>query len=181
MGSAQTSINAAGQPIAFAGMVTARLDSASAYNKESSSALRLGIGVKPGTKEQEMLLPTASSSVLAGVVLSTHAKAPGTFGGIDQSATPPGIIAGGQFELLRKGRCWVHVDADTTITPRVTRAHWRAVSDGASNTIVGTFRHNQDSTNTVDVTGQVLFISGVRTAPDGTKIAEVEIDVTNEI
>lgn len=181
MGTAQTSINPAGQPIAFAGMVLHRIDSASAVNKEASSAMRFGIGVKPGTKEQEMLLPTSASSVLAGIVASTHAKAPGTFGGIDQSATPPGVVAGGQFELLRKGRCWVHVDADTAITPRVTRAHWRAVSDGGSNTIVGTFRHNQDSTNTVDVTGQVLFVSGVRTAADGTKIAEVEIDATSEI
>jgi hypothetical protein len=180
MGSAQTTILAAGQPAAFAGMCTQKLDSNSAASRETSLNIQFGLGVKPGVKVKEMLLPTASSSILLGILLQNQVYAPGTFGEIDQTGTTKGIIPNTMGEVLTEGRAWVIVDGDASITPNVTRAYWRFETDGASNTLVGTFRHTDDG-HVADVRGQVLFVSGVFTAADGvTKIAEVVVSRSNK-
>lgn len=180
MGSPQTTILAAGQPAAFAGLCTHKLDSLSAVSREVSANIQFGLGVKPGVKLKEMLLPTASSSVLLGVLVQNQVYAPNTFGEIDQTSATKGLIPSTIGEVLATGRAWVIVDADTSITPNVTRAYWRFESDGASNTVVGTFRHSDDG-HVVDTTKQVKFISGVFTAADGvTKIAEVAIEAYNK-
>lgn len=179
MGSPQTTILAAGQPPAFAGLCTQKLDSVSAASREASANIQFGLGVKPGVKVKEMLLPTASSSVLLGILLQNQVYAPGTFGEIDQSSATKGLIPNTFGEILTEGRGWVIVDGDASITANVTRAYWRFESDGASNTLVGTFRHSDDG-HVVDVRGQVLFVSGVFTAADGvTKIAEVYVSKSN--
>jgi hypothetical protein len=175
MGSPQTSINTAGQPIAFQGLVTKKLDSLSVSNYEASANLQPGLGVKPGTGQRTALLPTASSSVFMGIVAAAAAYAPGSFGELDQASTPAGYIPDTLFECVTKGRAWVQVDADCAITPNVTRAYWRFETDGASNTKVGTFRHTDDG-HVVDTTKQCIFRSGVFTAADGTKIAELDFN-----
>lgn len=175
MGSAQTTILPYGQPVAFAGQCTHKEDSTTAVSKEASVNIQFGLGVKPGTKVKEMLLPTASSSVLLGILLQNQVYAPGTFGEVDQTSTTKGVIPNTLGEVLKHGRAWVIVDADTSITPNVTRAYWRFETDGGSNTLVGTFRHSDDG-HVVDVRKQVLFTSGIFTAADGaTKIAEVSV------
>lgn len=184
-GSAQTKILAAGQPVAVAGEATKFIDGESCINAEAATNLGFGLGVKPGTKVKEVLLPTASNSVFRGVVVQNRMHSPGTFGDIDDSGSPPGMKPKTSVEILAEGRCWVVVDGDTVITPGVTRAFWRFETDGASNTLVGTFRHNDD-THVVDVRGQVLFVSGVMDAADvlkgagSQKIAEVMISRSNK-
>src|SRR5579864_3418421 len=153
--SPQSTILPFGQPVGFAGQVTHRIDTQSAANKEASSNIGFGLGVKPGTNAKEALLPTASSSVLAGIVLNEAVSAPGTFGGIDQSGSPPGLIPNTMMELLTEGRCLVKVDADTVVTIGAG-AYWRFESDGGSNTVKGTFRHNDDG-HVVETTKKVTF------------------------
>lgn len=175
----QTSILAAGQPVGFAGMSTSKTDSISANNAEASTNIGFGLGVKPGTTSRAALLPTASGSVLLGVVLNNMTYSPGDFGSIDQDGTPPGLIPDTLMEVIRQGRVFVVVDADAAVTPNVTRLFWRFESDGASNTLVGTFRH-VDDTHVVDTRGQVLAVGPIFTAADGTtKICEVYIDAVN--
>jgi hypothetical protein len=178
----QSTILPFGQPVGFAGQVTHREDTQSAANKEATSNIGFGLGVKAGTNVKEALLPTASSSVLAGIVTNESVTAPGTFGGLDKDGSPPGLIPKTMMELLTEGRIWAEVDADVTITVN-TGAYWRFESDGASNTKKGTFR-NTDDGHVVDVRKKVTFKSGKFLAADqltgGTQyIAEVYVSISN--
>lgn len=178
----QTSINPAGQPIAVAGQIADNSkvrDVLSRFNGEASSCIGFGLAVKPGTNDHEVKLPSASSSVIEGVVKWGANHTPGASGDLDQTATPPGLKPHAGLELLRRGRIWAQIDADTAIAaPGVTRAYCRFETDGASNTLVGTFRHTDDS-HVIDTRKQAIFMSGVRVAADGSKIAELEVDFTN--
>lgn len=184
MGSAQTVILPYGQPFGYAGQVTRREDSKSAANKEASLNIGFGLGVKPGTNPNEAKLPTASSSVLLGITLNEGVYAPGTFGNVDQTSTVKGMIPGTMMECLTEGRCYVVVDGDAAVTPGVTRLYWRFETDGASNTLVGTFRHSDDG-HVVDTTKQVLAVGPIVAAADvltgGTqKICEVYVSTSNK-
>lgn len=182
MGSAQTTILPFGQPIGFAGQVTHLVDSESAINKESATNIGFGLGVKRGTNLKEALLPTASNSVLMGITTNIAVTAPGTFGGVDQTGSPPGMIPNSPMQLITEGRVFVEVDADVTITPD-TGAYWRFESDGASNTKKGTFR-NTDDNHVVDTRKKVTFKSAKFRAADQltggtTYIAEVSVSISN--
>lgn len=179
MGTPQFAILPYGQPPFIAGQVTQRLDGKSAANKDTLN-IQFGLGVKPGTNVKEALLPTASSSVLDGIVTWEAVDAPGTFGNIDQSSATKGIKPNAMMSLLTEGRAVVVVDGDTVVTPNVTRLYWRFETDGASNTLVGTFRHTDDG-HVVDTTKQVTAIGGVFTGPDGVqKLCEVYISTSNK-
>ena len=175
----QTSINQAGFPIAVAGQVSQTregMDIVSRFSGEASTRIGFGLAVKAGTSEHEVLLPTAANSVVQGVVKFGYNHTPGATGDLDQDSTPPGLKPNASIELMRQGTMWVQIDADTAIaTPGETRAYCRFESDGGSNTKVGTFRHTDD-THVIDTRNQVVFVSGVRTAADGTKIAEVDVN-----
>ena len=179
MGTPQTSILPYGQPPFIAGQVTKLIDAASAANKDSV-AIDFGLGVKPGSHVKEALLPTASSSVFDGLVVWEAIDAPGTFGNIDQSSTPPGIKPNAMMTVLREGRGVAILDGDATVTPNVTRLYWRFETDGASNTKVGTFRHSDDG-HVVDTRNQVLAVGPVFTGPDGVqKLCEVYVSTSNK-
>ena len=176
---AQTVILPYGQPSGYAGQATKIIDTTSAVNKEASSNIQYGLGVKPGVLVKEMLLPTANSSILDGVVLSEMVDAPGSFGDIDQTSATKGIKPGTMGTLLKKGRCFVIVDGDAAVTPNVTRLYWRFETDGGSNTLVGTFRHTDDG-HVADTRKQVLAIGPIFSAADvldggTTKICEVYV------
>jgi len=172
----QTSILAAGQPVGFAGLVTHKVDSLSASNAEASAHIQFGIGVKPGSLVKEALLPSASSSVLLGIVGWNAVYAPGSFGQLAQDASPPGVNPDQMMEVINNGRIFAVMDGDAAVTPNVTRLYMRFETDGASNTTVGAFR-NTDDGHVVDVRGQVKAIGPIFTAADGvTKICEVMIN-----
>lgn len=182
MGSSQTTILPFGQPIGFAGQVTHEVDSDSAANKESSTNIGFGLGVKAGTYVKEALLPTASSSVLMGITTNRAVYGPGTFGRIDQAGTPPGMIPDTMMNLLTEGRMLVEVDADAAPSKN-QGAYWRFESDGVSNTKKGTFRETNDG-HVVDTRKKVIFKSGAFLAADQltggtTKVAEVSVSISN--
>lgn len=179
MSAPQSTILAAGQPFGFAGMVTQQLDGKSAANKEASTDIGFGLGVKPGTNVGEAKLPSASSSNLYGITTNRAVGAPGTFGSIDQSASPPGMIPNTFMDLITEGRVLVEVDADAAPTVDAG-AYWRFETDGASNTKKGVFRETDDG-HVVDTTKKVTFKSAAFTAADGvTKIAEVYVSISNK-
>jgi len=179
MGTPQLSILPYGQPPFIAGQITQKIDAGSAANKDSVN-IDFGLGVKPGTYVKEALLPTASSSIFDGLVVWETVDAPGTFGNIDQSSATKGIKPNAFMTLLREGRGIAIVDADTTVTPNVTRLYWRFETDGASNTKVGTFRHSDDG-HVVDTRNQVLAIGPIFTGPDGVqKLCEVYVSTSNK-
>ena len=117
----QTVVQAYGQPAGFAGLGTITTDTWSAMNAEASANIGFGLGVKPGVKLKEALLPTASTSTLQGIVLWSAVYAPGQYGSVDQTATVKGLVPKTMMTLLTEGRVWVRVDADTVITANVTR------------------------------------------------------------
>lgn len=173
----QTSVNPAGQPIAIAGQVSdTRLnDMLSRFSGESSTRIGFGLGVKPGTLDHEVKLPTANSSVIEGVTAWSANHVPGVTGDLDQTSSPPGLKPKAGMELMRQGRIWAQIDGDTVITSGITRAYCRFETDGASNTLVGTWRHSDDG-HVIDTRKQAIFMSGVRVAADGTKIAELAVN-----
>lgn len=186
MSSAQSVILPFGQPPAFPGQVTRRIDSDSAVSKESSANIGFGLGVKPGTNVKEMLLPTASNSALLGITINNAVSAPGGsggFGGLDQVSAVDGITPNGMAEVLTNGRIWAQVDADAS-PAKETSAYWRWQSDGVNNTRVGTFRETDDG-HVVDTRKQVKFNGGKFKSVDqltggSTWIAEVMIDVYSQ-
>ncbi len=181
----QSTILPFGQPIGFAGQVTQEFDTQSAANKMVSTNIGFGLGVKPGTNVKEAILPSTINDVLAGITTNRAVSAPGTFGGVDQAGSPPGMVPNSLMTLLTEGRMFVVVDADATPSPGVG-AWCRFQSDGASNTLVGTFRQAQDGgSNCFDVTKKVTFKSGKFLAADQltggtTYIAEVYVSISNK-
>lgn len=183
MASPQSVILPFGQPAGFAGLPTQILDTASASNAEPTTNIDFGLGVKPGTNVKEALLPT-TGCLFAGVTMWGAVYAPGSFGEIDQTGSPPGMIPDTMMTLLTEGRIWVQVDADASPTIG-GGAYLRYETDGASNTKRGTFRHASDG-HTVDVTKAVTFKSGKFLAADQltggtTYIAEVYVSASNKL
>ncbi len=179
----QTVILPFGQPIGFPGICTREVDSSSASNAESATNIGYGLGVKPGTHIKEALLPTTGCK-LAGITVNRAVFAPGTFGSDDQTGSPPGQIPDSMMTLLTEGRIWVQVDADSTPT-NGAGAWMRFETDGASNTLRGTFREGDDG-HSVDVTKAVTFKSGKYLSVDQltggtTYIAEVYVSVSNKL
>ena len=177
MATAQSVILPYGQPFGFAGQATHVLDSQSAANKEASLSIAFGTGVKPGVNVKEALLPTASNSVLAGIVRNAQVYAPGTFGNI----TSGGLIPNTMMELVTEGRIYVPVSSDT-VAGNDTPAYWVFQTGGSD--VIGQFRDTSNA-NTVDVTKQVTF-KGVPLADPSaltggtSKICEVYVSISNK-
>ena len=178
----QTSINPAGQPIALAGQLAETreaCDIVSRFSEESSTCIGFGLGVKPGTGEQGVKLPSATSDKVVGLVKHGFNHTPGVTGDLNQTATPPGLKPKSGLELVRRGCVWAQIDVGiSAITPNVDRGYVRAAANGG-NTLVGALSNADDSGKMVDCRGQILFVSGVKYAADGSKIAKVEVDFLN--
>lgn len=182
--SGQTAVNAAGQPQAVAGQVSQAMegmDIVSRFNAETVTCLAFGTGVKNGTNDHECKILTANSETVQGVVKWGNNHTPGATGDVDQTATPPGLKPAAGFGLVRKGRVWVAVDAGvTSIAANVDRAYCRCASNGG-NTKVGYFSNASDSSYSIDIRKAAVFVSGLRYSADGLKMAELEVDFTNQV
>lgn len=179
----QTSVPSTGQSRAIAGMIADSSsvdDIVSAWSEESSSEMPFGIGVVQGTAVQGALIPSGGGDILKGINAHGYNHASGGAAGFGDLGTS-GIIAGGRLRCLRHGRIWVLVDSGvTSITPFVDRGWCRHTANGAGKLVTGAWSNADDGggAKQIDATKQVLFVSDVITAPDGTKIAEVEVNFT---
>lgn len=175
----QTSIAKTGQPIAVAGQLSDShkgTDTVSRFSGEASAVIPFGVGVKPGTTFRKVLLPTASSSIIEGIVRFGYGHVPGATGDLDQ--TLGGLKPNAGMDVVRRGRMYVLVDANvTTITPYSDRGYCRFESSSGA-TVVGAWRNTDDS-HVVDCSKAVQFVSPLFTAADGSsKIAEVQVEFT---
>ncbi len=178
----QTAINKAGQPVAVAGQLSDNgegKDIVSRFNSEASAAIQFGIGVKPGTLRDAVLLPTATSSVIEGINVFGFNHQPGSNGDLDQGSTPPGVKPKGGLQILVRGRIWVLLDPSVvTIIPNVDRGYCRCTAN-AGDSMIGAWRNADDTS--IDCTKQTLFRSVVYTSADGvSKIAELDVDFVNK-
>lgn len=174
----QTAINKAGQPVAIAGLLSDNgegVDIVSRFNN-ASAEIPFGSGVKLGTEKHGVILPSAATDVVQGIVVWSRNHQPGTNGDLGTT----GLKQNAGLQLIRKGRIWVPIDAGVSSITIGSRGWCRAVSDGSGNTVLGRWAAAQDSTNNIDCTKQCVFVSALQLAADGTKIAELEVDFTNK-
>jgi hypothetical protein len=141
-------------------------------NDEASAPIGFGQAVMFGSTTDELSakLPAAETSVIAGIVLHTHAVAQS-----DLIAATSTAIAGPKpatmLNVLRKGRVWVTVEDAVVIGDRL----WvRGVAAGDPE-FLGNVLPADDSTDTVDCTNQGVFLSDA--AAGG--LAILEVDFTN--
>lgn len=169
MGSPQNVILPYGQPVAVAGEFEKALYTLSAINADGASIpITPGLGVAPdATTELGAITFTANSQKLFGVAGVLRALGPGSFGGLYQDSGVKGYKKNVQFPLLQEGLIWVIMDADATVTPNVSKGFVRFETDGASNTLPGSFRSAQDGgSHCIDVTSLVSFRSPIVSAAD---------------
>ena len=171
----QTSINEAGQPAGSPGDIEGDVDTASGFSEEASAEIEFGSGVDKGTAERGAIIPTASGGLFLGVVQHSHDHHQGEDGDLGDDGLKPD--AG--FAIVQKGKVALKLDVGvTTIAPYSDRGFLRYASNGG-NTVKGRWGKATDAGNR-DLTTKVLFISSVRTAPDGTLYAMAMVDVANE-
>ena len=175
----QTSINKAGQPAAFAGMLSDNSDNdvVSRFSAETVTEIPFGAGVQFHTVARSCKL-LASGGVLMGVSVWGANHMPGTGGDLGTTGLKP--KAG--LQVLRRGRIWALVDkATTSIAAGTDRGYCRYTADGVTNPDVGAWAKADDSGKTLDATKQTQFFSGLFTAADGvTKIAELDVNFNSK-
>lgn len=176
----QTVINKAGNPVAVAGQLSDNgegVDIVSRFSEESSAELAFGTAIKPGTALRSVKKLTAITETVEGFSVWGFNHSPGSSGDLGTTGLKP--KAG--LQVIRKGRLYVVVDPSvTSITPYIDRAHIRAVANGGDN-VIGAVNKAADGITTIDSTKQVQFVGALMLAADGvTKIAEVEVNFTNE-
>jgi hypothetical protein len=111
----------------------------------ASTVLPFGFGVKRGSADGDLLLPTSDSDVFMGIL---------TIMGIEKRAGYSldasgrfGVPVGHEASYVEVGDIAVYVDGDVTEGGAV---YWNVA---ASNSVPGAFRGAPNSTNTVQITG----------------------------
>lgn len=142
---------------------TMQKDCASAVN-EDSAALPFGVMVAQGDADDGVVLPTATTDLLKGVVVFYQGYLRPEE--LDDDGLQPGV----QLGVLRHGRIWVRPEDAVTPTSGV---HVRRTSGGPSEQL-GAFRGMGDGTDTIDCS---LFCKWM-TSADAGELAKLEIDMT---
>lgn len=196
---AQTTVSAGGQAAGLAGQIadSANPDIVSGFNKESTSQIPWGCGVRvqPGSNGDGFLLATGFSGGAPGTEVAginifnfNHFRqgAADPLGNFAGDLGGSGILPNGGMQIMRDGRAWVPVEIAVVAGDR---AWCRGIATGASlasNTVgqwagTGYNAAGNGSSYMIDCTRQAVFRSGTYTAPDGvTRIAILECDFTNK-
>lgn len=148
----------------FAGMLSSsHPDQSDSYvSEEASAEIPFGTMVKQGTAENGALKCTATSNVLAGIVVHSHGYAK------DTELGSTGLKPKVNLRLLQKGRVWVPVE-EAVVPGDAVRV--RVVAGGGET--AGAFRKAADSTDCIDISKFARWITG------GSSVAELEIDLSN--
>lgn len=133
-------------------------------NGETSAAIPFGHGVKRGSGTEEVLLPTAESSVILGIVAYHTAYS-------DRELSSTGVLPDAPVTVMTKGRAWVVCDSGCTAGDRL----WVRAVAGAGEAL-GALENADDSTDTVDCTNQGLWLTTA--SADG--LALLDFDFTRE-
>jgi hypothetical protein len=137
---------------AFAGMLAdgSANDCIAMRNDEASASIAFGRAVKFGsaTDGTSAKLPSAETSVIAGIVVHSHSYA-------SNELDATGVIVGGVLNVLRKGRVWVTVEDAVVPGDRL----WVRGVAGGDPEFLGGLLPADDSTDTVDCTNQGQFLT----------------------
>ena len=155
---------------AFAGMLAddSAHDIIAMVSEEASAEIAFGRAVKFGTADTGALLPTAESSIIAGIVRFSHAYGISPFGDLGTIGVKPG----GNLSVLRKGRIWVVAEDGCAPGERL----WvRGVASGDPE-FLGGLTNADDATDTVDCTNQGVWLT---TAAAG-GLGVLEVAFTNK-
>jgi hypothetical protein len=154
---------------AFAGMLAdnGAYDAIAMVNTEASASIAFGRAVMFGSATDALSaeLPVAETAVIAGILMHSHA-----YSQTDLDAT--GVIVGATMNVLRKGRIWVTVEDAVVPGDRL----WVRGVAGGDPEFLGGLLPADDSTDTVDCTGQGQFL----TAADAGGLAVLEVDFTGK-
>lgn len=159
----QITIPAVPMTVGFAGMKSDNGDDdiKSYVQAESSAEMPPGVMLMKGTGDRDAKLPDAETALLIGVLGHTMSWAPSELGstGVKPKASLP---------VVREGRRFV-ITEDAVVPGQ--RAYVRFAGTGQK----GAFRGTAVVGETIDVTGQVAFL----TTADAGALVEVEIDMKN--
>lgn len=135
-------------------------------NREASASMAIGRAVKFGstTDPTSAKLCAAETDIVAGILLHSYEYDP-TY---DLDST--GVKAGRPIQVLRKGRCIVQLEDAVTIGQR----GWVRAVAGVGE-LLGGILPADDSTDTIDCTGQIVFLE----AGSAGDLVMVEVDFTN--
>lgn len=157
---------------AFAGMLadSGDHDVIAMRNDEASASIAFGRAVKFGstTDGTSAKLPDSENAVIAGIVMHSHAYSNSPNGDLDST----GLKVGATMNVLRKGRMWVTVEDAVIPGDRL----WVRGVAGGDPEFLGGLLPADDSTDTVDCTGQGQFL----TAAAAGALAVLEVDFTNK-
>lgn len=136
-------------------------------NDEASAEIPFGRAVKFGSASDgaSCKLPAAETDVIAGIALFSYAYDKTYDLGDD------GILPGRMVQVLRKGR--VKVRLEDQVTTIGTRGWVRAVAGVGE--LIGGILPADDGTDTIDCTGQIVFLE----AGAAGAIVTAEVDFTN--
>ncbi len=165
---------------AYAGMLfdTGPHDIVTGVSEESSAEIAFGWGVVKGTAERGVLIPSGGSDLPFGIVVHGHGYSKGP---ADAQLGTTGLKPDVVMSVMRKGRIWLVVDkAVSSLTSYSDRGWLRYTADGSTNPTPGAWGKATDSGKNIDLEKLVVFITGLVTLADGTKIAGAEIDFTNK-
>lgn len=161
----QTSVSTR-KAIAFPGMISDASKNtmlASYTSEEAAAEIRFGVFVKEGTLPGQMLLLTAITEKIAGLVVHSHAHAK------DVELGDTGIKPKVTATLMRKGRAFVYVEEAVT---RLSPVLIRAIAVGGE--MAGATRDTADAADLIDASAWARFVDDVT----GAGFVEIEFDVT---
>jgi len=194
---AQLTVPAGGQSIGVAGQLadSGKPDVVSGFNKEASSQIPFGFGVRvqPGSNGDGFLLATgfsggAPGTEVAGISIFSynHFKqgAADPLGNFAGDLGGSGLLPNAGMQILREGRAIVPVEITVVAGDR---AWCRGIATGTTSNTAGIWSGTgynvagAGSSYMIDCTRQGVFRSGTYTAADGvTKVAVLEVDFTNK-
>lgn len=152
---------------AYAGMLgdANPISTTNKVNSEASAEIPFGSGVKQGVADGAALLPAAQADDIIGVVLHSHA-----YERVTELGTT-GLKVGVQMNLLTKGTVWLLVEEAVVAGDRGFCRRTAGVGEQ-----LGAWRKSADSTDCVDCTKQVLFLTSAGIGG----FALADVDFTNE-
>lgn len=140
------------------------------YSEEASAEIAFGRAVKFGTNINGVLLPTAETDLIAGILMHSNEYTRG-FDGADLGTT--GVKPGAKMNVLRRGR--ILVKCKSVVVANVSRLWVRAVA-GAPPEYLGGLEDADDSTDMIDCTAQGVF----RESGAVDDLVILEVDFTRE-
>lgn len=149
------------------GDMTPLKNARSAAQTEASAEMRFGIFVKKGAAVDTVLLLTATTNVLAGVVVRDPVYVyPDQMG--DTGVKPQNMV-----NILRHGTIWLVIEG--ALPAFGDEAHVRAVATGDE--VAGAVLKVADGTDTIDISPMITWTGRTDTV-EGVLIAEAELAMT---